>query len=509
MGYFKLSGDEAVQRSNEKYKLVLIIVLVAYFLNSFINGLIAGGRWDLNQAIATADRFLKGKGFYYSAIEASTPYFPGVSFLSVLIGKFFYSWRDYILLAIASMIGMLFFYLLIRLGEKFSGNKWVSLIVITYFLYTAFANYKGYMKEFKADTFVLIMAVLIVRLIDSMEKKRELITWGRLLGLFFLAFLMDVSKQQALYIDVALGLYLLFAKTIDLNGKIKILGSLIFAGLADLAVIFSIPDIEIQAIDNVRDMPFWSLDDIIRQISACFMEHLVFFLLLFAFVILLLLKKIKLDSWSVKWLMIALVFGIGQTVGGMKTGGNAGNYEVGMINFLPFAAVAAAYLFDSYFAEEKKKNIIAAGAMAVVLMATVLAVYVGYAKIPKAVLKIQTDKEVSEYLSQNFEGETFMYYSDQYMQIARSTAIAGMDVYSTPSNCERYWDTRSQALKNQSYKYLYIEEEYFAQWDRSAEFYFNYKPHSAEYLEKYYELIEDPDMPESLQGQLYQAKAME
>ena len=98
------------------YKIMALLTMTMYFLRSLMSGLIKGGRWDLYQNIAMADRFLNGQGLYYSAIEASSPYFPGVAFLSIFIGKFFYPWRDYILLVIASLIGTVF-YALVKLGR--------------------------------------------------------------------------------------------------------------------------------------------------------------------------------------------------------------------------------------------------------------------------------------------------------------------------------------------------------------------------------------------------------
>lgn len=107
-----------MKKIDGKYSRFLFLILLIYFLCNYAQGLIVGGRWDLYQAVATADRFLNGQGFYYSAAEASSPYFPGVSFLAVLVGKLFYSWRDYILLSIASSVGTFFAYKLICIGGQ-------------------------------------------------------------------------------------------------------------------------------------------------------------------------------------------------------------------------------------------------------------------------------------------------------------------------------------------------------------------------------------------------------
>ncbi|MCM1267660.1 MAG: hypothetical protein NC302_07115 [Bacteroidales bacterium] len=81
----KLWG-KATESLDRHYKLSVLMTLIAYYATNVTAGFIKGGRWDLYQHIATADRFLNGQGFYYSTTEASSPYFPGVAFLTIFIG---------------------------------------------------------------------------------------------------------------------------------------------------------------------------------------------------------------------------------------------------------------------------------------------------------------------------------------------------------------------------------------------------------------------------------------
>lgn len=487
------------------HTLMLCLTLCVYFIRSLIGGLLKGGRWDLYQNIAMADRFLNGQGLYYSPIEASSPYFPGVAFLSIFVGKFFKPYRDYILLVIASLIGTVFLFALIKLGERFSGNRTISLIVTFVLISVGFESYRSYMNEFKADSLVLLFGVLIILVINKIEGKEWRVGLKTAVLLLLLGFLMDVTKQQALYVDIALGIYLLFTKKLNIKEKIITLGSLILGGGLDLWVIFNIPGIEIQTIKNLSDMPYWGLKSIIGQMRADFVTNIFFFALLFLFVYLLIKHQIRMDALAWKWLTIAVVFGGGQILGGWKTGGNAGNYEAGMISFFPFAVIGADYLYREYFIESKKKIIL--GVMNYVVCGMLLGMTAGAVyRTGNVIEKINTDNEVAEYLSHKFGGETIMYYSDQYMQLARSTVKPGMDIYSVPSNMKEYMHTREEYLQNQTYKYLYVRADDFASWDNSSFIYQGERVDAAGMLEKYYMLIEDPDMPESLQGQLFVAK---
>ncbi|MCM1267659.1 MAG: hypothetical protein NC302_07110 [Bacteroidales bacterium] len=374
-------------------------------------------------------------------------------------------------------------------------------------LFMGFDRYKVYMNEFKADSAVLLIGIVISCFIEKFEKDKKKINSKYLLLLFVLALVMDITKQQALYIDAALGLYLLFTKKFIVSEKIKILGSLVSAGIVDLFIIFSIPNIQIQTIQNLKDMPYWGIKDIIGQMGAVFLGHKLFFALLIVFVVFWLCKKMTLSGLAVKWLIISVLFGCAQVAGGWKIGGNAGNYEVGMVAFLPFAVMAVEYFFSTYIIESKKQNVIAVGNIALILC-TATCLYSVRSQVPTVFEKYQTDKEVSKYLSDKFGGETIMYYSDQYMQLARSTVTPGMDVFSIPRYMEEYWDTTAEAIQNQTYKYLYINRKSFLKWDANNRKYFHYESNVAELLDEYYILIEEPDMPESLQGQLYVAKEL-
>ncbi len=489
----------------KNYKVVFAVTLLTYFFINYSNGLIKGGRWDLYQNIATADRFLDGKGFYYSTTEASSPYFPGVAFLAVIVGKLFYSVRDYILLAIASLIGTAFMAELINLGTKFSRNKWLSLICTSALLFSGFDKYKSYMNEFKADSAVLLIAIAIILLIDKFEKK-EKVTWKDYALLFILAFIMDVTKQQALYVDAGLGIYLLFFSNADFKNRVKLLVDLIMAGILDLVVVFSVPNLNIIAIENLSEMPYWSKREIVLQMGDVVKNHIVFFALLFAFAFLLILRKVAIDHLAIKWLLISVVFGCGQILGGWKIGGNAGNYEVGMVAFMPFVVIAAVYIID-YFIKAERMQLVYTG-MGLVLSFYSVAVlgHVAFYKMPQVKEKVVEDAAASQYLSEVFGDAEILYYSNEYMQISRSTVCPGTDIYTIPHNIEEYWGTKTELLVNKTYQYIYIEPSDLSKWDKNMLRDHNYESNLVAWLKVNYTLIEDENMPAGLAGKLYVAK---
>lgn len=500
-------ADKINQYFEDKFKFVTLFVALGYFLKNYIPALIEGGRWDLYQQIAMSDRFLAGKGLYYSTIEASSPYFPGVSFLATFISKFAYPYRDYILLFIASLIGTLFALMLVKLAVNFGCKKQIALIVVFGLLYWGFNEYRGYMHEFKADSLVLLCGIGICYLQEQIEQKKNIRHAYILAGIFILGLVMDITKQQAVYVNIALILYTIFCMATSWNAKSMIMAALAGAGCVALGIIFSIPDMEIIAIENLKDMPYHFPNDIIWSMAGDFRGHKLFFLLLFYFIFLVFSGKTKLNMLQKKWFLISIVFGAAQIAGGWKTGGNAGNYEAGMVCFLPFVALAANNIFEQIISTSKKGFMVVLGGIFIILLSLVNIGKVMIIDVPRKLIPTMNENRiVSEYLSQHCEGETIMYYSNQYMQIIRSSAVPGMDIYTVPSNIERYWDTRTEALKEKRYKYLYVNQENFKYWDEASIKYFQYNPDSYKALMDNYEAVQDDEMPDSLKGQLFIAR---
>jgi hypothetical protein len=348
------------------------------------------------------------------------------------------------------------------------------------------------MHEFKADSAVLLFGGVIVWLIERCETDKSRINIKYLLLMFVTAFAMDVTKQQALYVDFALGIYLVFTKKFNITEKVKILASLILAGVVDLVVIFSIPGLEITAIKNLKNMPYHDLSWIIADAKTLIIAQKYVVALLVMMFIIWILKKVKLPSLANKWFLVSLLFFAGQTVGGCKLGGNSGNYEVGLVCFLPFAVLSADYLLTNYILKEKRRDVV----MLCSLMLAVTMLYVACSvpcKMASDVAdKINTDTAVSEYLSEVADGRKIMYNAGNYMQIARSTALPGLDLDSVPSYIDEYTNTRSDSIKNQTYDFLYS----------------SFSGDLLKLVEENYTLVEDPDMPESLHEQLWIAKRL-
>ena len=497
--------DEIVEK---KFIYFFILFITAYFFKNLILALTNGGRWDLNQHIAMADRFLSGLGFYYSPTEASSPYFPGLGFLSVLVGKFFFPVRDYILLTIACFVGTLFAGMIINLSIYFSKEKWNSLFFVGFVLLCGFDFYQFYMREFKPDTLVLAFAFLIVKIIERIECKEKSPAFNNFFVIFILAFFMNLTKQHALYIDFALGSYVFFTKNLSVQKKRLVLISLLVAGILSLFVMFSIPGIKLITIDNLKNMGYHGISEIKSQMLSTFLSNKLFFLFIFLFFVQFVKKRIILDKFEMKWFFVAIFFALSQIIGGMKFGGNGGNYEVAMIPMIPYAAISFALFckqFMNGFLTLYSKKIF----VSMLFLIFIVQFFYIPIKVSNLCTKIEENNAVSEYLSKKIGSEKIMYFSNDYMILSRSSILPTFDCLTIPYWCEEFHLILSYALKNQDFKYLLIDSENFKGWDKLNYKYFKIQTNYYNLLNDNYEAVTELELPKDLNGRLFVKKRVD
>ena len=489
------------------YFILVLLFLSVYFFLNFVYGIDKGGRWDLYEHIAIADRFISGKGFYYSPIEASTPYFPGLAFLSVVIGTLCNPWRDYVMLVLASLSGTLLLFFLILTSKDSIKHKWIGIAIVTIVFYQGFHDYMFYMNEFKADSLILVYSFIIAIIIDKLKEDKLKYNIEVFFLLFIIALLMDVTKQQALYTDAAFGFYLLFTKKMSFKKRLLILSPLIVAGLVDIVIVFSIPNLSVTAIKNLKEMPFFCLDKIVSMSINFFRCNCIFIILMVLYAVLLIMKKTVISDIHKNWLLIAVFFAIGQFAGGIKIGGNEGNFEAGVIAFLPFVIIAADFIYDKisalFIKDDFKKaiSVMCQAIMSVILIA--LSIHFA-ASIPSTLSnKIACDNAVSEYLTKKCDGEKIMYDSDNYMRVIRSNAVPEMDIYTVPLYLSEYSTLIEDTLSSQKYKYLYIIPSDLMSFDNINLEYQELETHYFDTFRQNYTSVDDDQMPDELKGRLY------
>jgi hypothetical protein len=331
-----------INKINHLYMLYSLIFI--YFVVLLLDSLLRGGRWDLNEHIAFANRILENGQLYYSNGDSdlytpSSPYFPGVGFLAYILMYFGISifYTSYILLILAWAIGIAYFisifYTTKILYPKL--NETVILYILTFIFIFNFPVYKQYMLEFKPDTLLLLFMMLIFNIGYSKDK----IDFK---GLFFITIILflSISMKQTFFF-VYLTAFIIFLFNNNMTNKSKtyfIIFTFVWTLIAMYFLFSFVENLKYYTIDimskHIMDFPFF-----IGSIKGFVVNNLIFGIFLFIYLVKYMkydIVPIKININKLQYLFIALLYASFSIIGAMKTGGNSGNLEVGFIAFIPF-----------------------------------------------------------------------------------------------------------------------------------------------------------------------------
>jgi hypothetical protein len=212
-----------------------ITTMIALGVAFLSRGLVHRGRWDLNEAIAAADRLALG-GPLYSAGDAdgflpSTPYFPGVTGLALAVRALAgLRWQEEILLVLASAVAVAYLLLLTKLFVTLGGKSRIAVAVIISVAVVLWSgnNWIMYVVEFKPDAAALIAFTIAFLLVFTRR-----LTIATTVAVFIACTAGLFLKQQAAMLVPGLLL------AIGLSGQ-PIREKLIRAGTIALAAVFAV-----------------------------------------------------------------------------------------------------------------------------------------------------------------------------------------------------------------------------------------------------------------------------
>jgi hypothetical protein len=314
---------------NEKF--IASFGLGAFFIYLITGALAKGGRWDLYEPIAMADRWPDRFGYSQGVVDqfmASTPYFPGVSFLALVFP--FKTYQVEVLLLIACSCVLILHGLLFFIYQKIGGKR----SVISYVTFSAgiswfiLGPWLGYAIEFKPDTIALCFFVLAFLALTSINKKL-LISIG-LIGSVSMAILF---KQQI--IAPIVGLIIgRFVSELSVAEKIKdalMVSVGIFVGAV---VVFSVEGSVFYAVQSHVGREHISIIDrgSVLLVVKLFVVFAIGFLTFGKGIFLhKICQSLKFYTYSIP-MVLWLLAGI---AGAINFGGNNGNTAVGFVLAIP------------------------------------------------------------------------------------------------------------------------------------------------------------------------------
>jgi hypothetical protein len=411
-------------------KILSVALSTTYFTYLYLVSFFEGGRWVLNQQIAFAQRLHEGISSYANGqtdlFFPSSPYFPGVGLLSYLysgigIGNIYLN--KLFMLGTAVTIGVIYFIQLQKLTLKIYPHlsKTFVLTIITILFATHFKSYISYMFEFKPDTILLVIGLILLFLIEK-EVKPNLKT------LFVVGLLLFISVffKQTFFIIYFLVFILIFFNSF-LSAKEKIITLLSYSviGLLALTIIFSIDNLYYFTVKVMSQHLMYDIKAILFIFGKSFIYNLIFCSSLLYFFY----KryfKFSLQSLETKYFIFAFAWFVFASLSAAKTGGQRGNVEVGFIVFIPFVIYAFNEILKTFY-NKWYYNFFIITVLAIGISAYSFKIITHTSLLAN---KLNEDYESIEFLSQEFKNKN-VFVDDLTYIVAKASGLKIITDYDT------------------------------------------------------------------------------
>lgn len=474
-------------------------LITFFFINLLLSSLFAGGRWDLNEHIAFADRLANGVSGYSNGIDdlfyPSTPYFPGIGYLSYflrLVGIESMQYNNYLLLLIAVLTGVLYFVLLQKITLKlYPGiSKTVVNVVLAILFATHFKVYMIYMGEFKPDTILLVIAALSFFVLDG-HKKPSLMN---LACIGFLLFSATFFKQSFFLVSGFVFLLVFLNRFFSVKEKVLTIGVYGIIGLVALWLIFMIPNAYYFSVEVMGKHAMLEKNMMIGYFLTGIKSSIIF-LALFCLFLVRKFRDFSIAKPESKYFLFAMLWCVFSIIATTKKGGNSGNFEVGIIVFIPFVI----YIVDSLLNRFYEKKWFVGIVCGILALGTLFQIYLGIGNFRNFVEKRAQDKEVAAFLADNFKGKKVFIDGTTYI----NAETAGLDVITEAETAGHFnnipaydFGRLKEAVKQKQYDLFLLDTE------AKESFTFFSDADIWQTIDKNYIVYENDAMPKCLKGKI-------
>lgn len=452
--------------------LFVYLLFSIYFFSLLLNAFDGGGRWSLNEQIAFGDRVVNGVVSYANGIDdlffPSSPYFPGVGFISAFIeylGVTDLYILNKIMLCIAVVLGFSYIIILQYITKLFKQNiSTFFILVVSFILYiSSFHMYKFYMWEFKPDTILLVITTVIFILLEIKEK----LSYKRFIVILILLFLASFMKQSV-FITYFITVFLLITKpNMSLKNKISLSSIVFLTGVLSLFLLFQINNNIYFTVTAMGQHPFLTKEEILTFFKDGVLGNKLYIIFLIFYIVknVTRLKKLSIEF---KYFVFATIWFLFSLISTAKLGGNLGNFQVGLIVYLPFVIIALDQLTHKFNDKNIFKYVVLLYAFGL-FMKVPENIYVKYNSFSES---ISNDRGAISFLSTRFANKKAFIDGDTYI-VAQS---AGMDIITEAETVAHFnniigYDMTilKNALSNQVYDVIFLKSDLSYYKDKSIQ----------------------------------------
>jgi len=450
-------------RNENLIKTLSIALATVFFLSLLMGTLNTGGRWDLNQQIDFAQRLLDGISSYSNGqtdlLFPSSPYFPGVGYLSYLYSILGFKdvyLNNVILLITAVFVGFTLFKLLIKLTSKIYPNipSNINFLITTIFFATHFRSFIVYMSEFKPDAILLVIGSLALFILEKNDKPKT----SSLVIVGLLLFCSTFFKQSFFLIYILIYILVILNNFISIKQKIGIIT--VFSSIGILALFlmfFNVENLYYYTVKVISKHEMLTSKEIFHVLRRSFIYNILFcFSLIYFFC-----KRYKDFSFKrieTKYFLFALIWFLFSLLSAFKIGGNKGNIEVGFIVFIPFVIFAINDILKNSF----QKQLFYITTKTILLVGILSYSYFLFNNTKNYLLKVEKDNESIEFLSKVFENKNVLVDGNTYIISKKSqmNILTEAETIAHFNNIPNYDMIKvKNAIDQKTYDLIFLDEK--------------------------------------------------
>lgn len=392
------------------YAIALFCVIVLVYVLSV--KLVEGARWSSGFPLASADNYLYGNGNLYTVEEEGmTPgssYFPALMFLGIIFRQFFSFGAESAFICfglVVMVLTVLGFAIMATEGKK---ERFILSVIALVLFVLEFPSARSYLLEVHPDIPALMCFLWAVICIDKYLHSNN--KWF-LVSSLFLFILSGLFKQNAAFLFIGLGVYILFSTQIDIKNKVSIILCEVIAGVTVIAVVLSIDGCWKNCVTINSLHHHLPIKEYLSYGAATIRFNIVFL----AFFVIYLYRRLFTGAKEKRmivnmWLAASIFWFAFGMYGSAKDGANGGNMEASIITFMPFVLIVAKgfyYRIVELMSKGRIRLYVRYINSIIILFLLLLDsfIIVGICKnFEKYVTRITEQKMFSEWLTANYNG---------------------------------------------------------------------------------------------------------
>lgn len=365
--------------------------------------------------------------------------------------------------------------MLTKLSEKMGVEKTFSILSVLFFILNYLIFWQSFTLVLKPDTFVLLFASFIPFLLFNFKEKNKILFYPLL---FIVLYIMGIMKQQAAVIFAGLFLYFIFNNLYSIKDKIKLCLTTICSGICVIITVLSIPNcffFTVLAMCKHPIIPSLGFDLMYKTFGF----DTLLILLVFGYLIYQIKNYKNNTKYETLWLFMVIPWVIMYFIGGMKSGGDVGDYQTILVALIPFA-VKYLYLTMQNYLNKSDFKIFDNSLVIILFFAFLLVNIQGIYTLSKKYNKV---KEINmtkiQYLKNNYKGKRTLYTVNTYMISKDSELELTCDLGSVAQISSLVPEAKEKLrndIKNKKFDLIYTDQPFEIYSISSKDFKEKYKP---------------------------------